>query len=101
MECSRNGVVTTYIGESGRKLSERLNEHFRKIKNDDYNNKLLNLTQVQKHMYRDHKAESIGDWTVDVLSISNNIQDRKVMEALEIKHHKPTLNADNGLSIII
>jgi hypothetical protein len=40
-------------------------------------------------------------WKIEILNREKITQRRKVIEALEIKKHKPTLNMDKGISIIV
>jgi hypothetical protein len=100
--CNSDDSVATYIGETGRRLRDRLKEHNRTIKSQkEYDSKILSSSQVQKHMFNQHGGIINGDWKVEILGITNNIQERKVKEAVEIAKHRPTLNRDNGLVLII
>src|SRR5258708_38549164 len=53
--CESNNIISTYIGETGRTLQTRLNEHFRRIKDQvEFDNKNGNMSQIQKHMFLFH-----------------------------------------------
>lgn len=105
--CEEKNKVSTYIGETGRKLKERIKEHFHLIKNEeDFNNKIFSATQIQRHIYAEHRdaitvVNNEANWKVEILKRSIETQNRKVMEAIEIAHNKPTLNKDSGLKLII
>lgn len=100
--CESNNITSTYIGETGRLLSIRINEHLKPIKSiAEFNDKIINFTQVQKHAFTTHGPMKVEDWEVSVLKGADNIQERKIMEAVEIRSLKPTLNCDNGISLII
>ena len=77
-DCSEN-----YIGETARRISERVKDHTGK--------------DVHSHLFK-HEVES-GHKVLDVINYSNigkrygnNIKKRKIAEALLIKEIKPTLN---------
>ena len=103
MICDENNITSTYIGETGRMLQTRLNEHFRRIRDkEEFDSKISNMSQIQKHMFLFHPTINSNDhWKIEILNTEKNIQDRKVVEALEIKKHVPTLNADKGISLVI
>ncbi len=101
--CESRNVVSTYIGETGRELQIRMNEHFKCVKDqEDYDKHERNLSQVCRHMYNKHKGVTPNNnWKVEILKTSNRVQIRKILEALEIQSHRPTLNVDGGLSVIV
>jgi hypothetical protein len=100
--CEAKDVVSNYIGETGRLLRTRLDEHFRMIRDRvEFDSKMGNLSQIQKHMFLAHpEISSVDNWEIEILGKEKNTQHRKVIEALEIQKHKPTLNIDKGVSVI-
>ncbi len=94
-------VISTYVGETGRQLNTRIKEHKLAIANQDsYNNKIFSTTQLQKHMFNHHFGTT-PDWNIEILGKERSTQNRKIKEAIEIINHKPTLNNNSGVTLII
>ena len=72
----------TYIGEAGRRLEERAEDHGGRDKN----------SHVLKHaLSRNHKKVTIGNF--DIIGKNFKKEDhRKISEAFYIKKFKPTIN---------
>ena len=86
-----DGEVATYIGETGRSVGVRVAEHLKPIKDGGDLHDISNLfSQVQKHSFNVHGSTTLDDWNVEVLRRANNIQDRKVLESMDIQELKPT-----------
>ena len=67
-KCENDNLTRNYIGETRRKLSIRLNEHFALFKNR------LKLTEVGKHSVDTHGAINRKEWRVEILA-KNVFQD--------------------------
>ena len=82
-----------YIGETARPINIRINEHISSVQKSD-----------GKSAISDHIAQH-PDHTIDWKNIKiinkhqDNYKTRKLIEAINIKKHKPTLNRDQGLFI--
>lgn len=87
IECS--GCGETYIGESGRPLKLRLDEHRRALENPaSYPNEAFS-----KHRTLRHTVERPPSLSVKILHRHlMNVLERKVMEAMEIKRRRPEIN---------
>ena len=84
---------TCYLGETGRKLSKRLNEHFTNFANQSY------LTEVSRHDKMQHQQISRDHWRVTVVSSNlRNTLKRKLIESMAINTQKPILNKNAGLT---
>ena len=98
--CLQSNRIETYIGETGRCIETRVKEHLRRIKDEDhYTKKRDNLTQVQIHDFLVHRNID-PKWKVLIIKKATKCQERKILEAIMIKKHKPTLNIDQGLSLV-
>jgi Reverse transcriptase (RNA-dependent DNA polymerase)/GIY-YIG catalytic domain len=78
-----------YIGETGRRLSVRINEHKR-----DCKNKKTDKSSVAEHQVKyDHEIE----WEeVRVLGLEKNKVKRKLKEAIQIAKYRPKMNENEG-----
>ena len=86
-----------YIGETGRDLKERVQEHLRKVEVGKIYDE--NCSAIAQHSMLSQPDPK--EWTFKVLvSNLNNAQNRKVVEALAISRFKPTLNRDKGVHTI-
>jgi hypothetical protein len=94
------GIKTTYVGETGRALSARVKEHCTKLfktKSNEANASALGLHSVCVHDVHSR----VEDWEFVVHQFSDRTQERKTLEAFEIRKHKPSLNRDKGVHLII
>ena len=84
-----SGCGETYIGESGRPLKLRLDEHRRALENPaSYPNEAFS-----KHRTLRHTVERPPSLSVKILHRHlMNVLERKVMEAMEIKRRRPEIN---------
>ena len=85
-ECGR-----VYVGETRRRLKQRITEHKQAVKNADSNNRLAVYVARTEHEIRRDEAEIVhreGQW-----------MKRKIKESLTIKAHDNNLNLDAGVSI--
>ena len=88
--------------ETGRLLHARLREHFGEMIVLDVDSKLTsNFFQAKLHANYVHKKNSPQYWKVEILSNNLESQKRKILEAEAIKSHKPNLNLNKGISLII
>ena len=80
----------------------RLKEHLARFKNeDDFQKKENSASMFQIHAYKHHNGLDLEDVKVEILKSEKRTQHRKVREAMEIKEHRPTLNSNKGVSLII
>ena len=97
-DLQRSGVVykipcancpASYIGQTGRRLHQRLDEHKRAVRQADFNTSAL----AEHAWHHEHPV----DWTkVEVLSNPRDCTTRLVEEALAIRSTTHTLNRDTG-----
>ena len=81
--CPENGCPDNYIGETARRISERVLDHTGK--------------DINSHLYKHsieigHQTLEISDYRIIGNGYKNNGNKRKIAEALLIKELKPTLN---------
>ena len=101
LRCKDMKKCSIYIGETSRKLNERIKEHLAVIKNhEDFLSKENRASALQIHGYKEHKELSLKDIQVEILHIERNSQRRKIREAMCIKEMKPTLNFNRGFELI-
>ena len=90
---------TSYVGETGRSLSERMKEHFRPIKD---NVDLCNCSAIGEHSYVIHGSQpNRVDWDVNVLDVEMSTQYRKLREAYWIARCNARLNRGMGVKCIL
>ncbi|MCG8430888.1 MAG: GIY-YIG nuclease family protein [Candidatus Omnitrophica bacterium] len=83
----------SYVGETGRPLDVRIKEHLASVKKCDQRSAL------SQHLLGHSNHKILWD-NVQKLSINNNDMDkRKLLEAVYIKRIRPELNRDNGMFI--
>jgi hypothetical protein len=100
-KCQSQNKVATYIGETSRKLSIRIKEHLQLIKDDaDFKKKEGRITMVQEHAFKEHGRLCENDIKIEILNVEQRTQARKILEAIQIQEHKPTMNNNNGLDLI-
>ena len=92
-ECPENDCLENYVGETERRLQERVDEHGGKD----------NKSHVLKYTYESgHKGVSINDFKALIKGFKNHKMKRKISEALFIKKIQPTLNKqENSVSLIL
>ena len=81
--CSENGFNATYIGESRRRLAERIIDH------NGRDNKL----HIIKHsIQQNHPIITNDQFEIINIGFRSNFKKRKIAEALAIRHKKANLN---------
>ena len=82
-------MANNYIGETGRPLHARINEHMRSLINPS--KKSYSDAPLARHRVSEHhnKVPSIK---VEILAIAGSTIKRKVMEAMWIQREHPQLN---------
>lgn len=83
VECPEESCSDGYIGESDRRVTERVKDH--------------NGTGKSSHMLwhsieKNHTEVTVNDFKMIGRNYRNNIRKQKVMEALLIKQFHPTMN---------
>ena len=82
----------TYIGETARRLEERVEEHAKK----DKNSHLLRHARLKRH-----RPVSMDDFSI-LSKNFKNYYSRKISEAIAIKKNKPSLNKqDMSVPIVL
>ena len=82
-ECPEEQCDKNYIGETGRRISERIIDHAGRDSN----------SYVYKHCIETgHRSPDINDFKIIGSNVCKNVLKRKIAEALLIKQLKPTLN---------
>ena len=96
-DCAKSGVVyqiecrtchAIYIGETGRSLSVRINEHLASKRRQSL------ITPLGKHRKEDHGGNDF-DIRCTILALESEISARKALEALWIFARAPRLNSRN------
>ncbi|EYC07846.1 hypothetical protein Y032_0068g165 [Ancylostoma ceylanicum] len=96
-DCAKSGVVyqiecqtchATYIGETGRPLSVRINEHLASKRRQSL------ISPLGKHRKEDHDGVDF-DIKCTILALESDISARKALEALWILARTPGLNSRN------
>ena len=87
-ECPDEQCNENYIGETGRRISERIIDHAGR---DSKSN-------IYKHCIETgHRSPDINDFKIIGTNFRKNVSKRKIAEALLIKQLKPTLNKQEKL----
>jgi hypothetical protein len=98
--CKSEGTTTRYIGETGRALGIRIKEHCQSIPPEKLNAE--SNSALGYHCCTTHGSQpSKEKWELKVLHTSNRSQDRKTLEAMEIRRVCPELNRDKGVNVIL
>ena len=84
LTCPTNDCNATYIGETGRRISERIKEH---SGNSGHTSHMSQHSDKYKH-----QPVSMNDCTILTKINSGSIKFRKITEALMIKKFKPNIN---------
>ena len=78
----------TYIGESGRQLMTRINEHKKSVSSGTYSSALSEHSKKTGHAI---------DWnSVKIIDREGADFKRKIKESISIRRHHPKLNRDGG-----
>ena len=86
LDCSCGG---SYIGETKKRISTRVNEHQRDVFNGNWA-----ATGLSEHS-RDCHGQF--NWSNDIaIAVESQYRRRKIREVLEIRRQAPTLNRDQG-----
>ena len=105
-ECDRTDTVYLmkcslcdehYVGETSRKLRERTAEHHFQARNRK------SETAWGEHMKQVHPSATIGKapiFNVELIATSRNDVTRKFREAVEIRDRQPTINRNQGWSLM-
>jgi hypothetical protein len=99
LQCKKNGTCTSYIGETGRNIEDRMKEHCRRVNIaviGDGTGSALGEHQLTAH----GTQPSRSNWDVEILDRCKKPQHRKELEARRIYLSQPVLNRDTGVHII-
>ena len=89
LTCPNHDCSDTYIGETGRRIAERIKEH----------GTADNKSHMAQHAERKHhKPVTMADMKILARLKGNNLMARKMQESILIRHFKPTINVQ-GASI--
>ena len=89
--CPKIGCNDHYLGETGRRISERVLDHAGRDQN----------SHLFKHSIESgHPVLDMNNYKIIGKGYKNNVRKRKIAEALLIKEMKPTLNKqDNSVEL--
>ena len=88
VKCPSNTCSETYLGETARRLNERIMEHAGKD----------NKSHMLKHALQSgHPSVSPNDFRILQKGYNNNKVKRKISEALLIRKYRPSLNIHENL----
>ena len=89
--CLEIGCNDHYLGETGRRISERILDH---------DGRDPNLHLFKHSVKSAHPVSDMNSYKIIEKGYRNNVRKRKVAEALLIKQMKPTLNKkDNSVEL--
>ena len=88
VDCPDELCPENYLGETARRLNERVLEHAGKDKKSH---------MLRHTLQSGHPPVSLNDFKVLVKGFKNNRTKRKISEALLIKQYRPTLNTQENL----
>ena len=99
--CNQKGVVyqidcscsQSYIGETGRPINIRIDEHRASTKKGDLK------SAISQHIHQNPEHSIMWDNIKIINKNKHNAIQRKLYEAITIKRIKPELNRDQGLDI--
>jgi DNA polymerase III alpha subunit (gram-positive type) len=98
VKCLKEKKNAFYIGETGRKLQDRIKEHMKQVKEVVDPTK---ISAIALHAMRVHNSQpSRVDWDFKILDVAQSTLCRKILEAHFIKKIKPNLNREDSVSII-
>ena len=87
-KCPKIGCNDHYLGETGRRISERELDHAGRDQN----------LHLFKHFIESgHPVLDMNNYKIIEKGYKNNVRKRKIAEALLIKEMKPTLNKQDNL----
>ena len=92
LTCDIQGCSNTYIGETGRPLYERYNEHWRAANNPTC--KSYENLSIAKHYTEQHQNIS-PNFRIDIIEKASSTKNRKIKEARHILTNKPEINDKN------
>ena len=81
-QCPENNCNASYIGETARRITERIKDHYYRDKN----------SHIHKHVRESGHIEPNENSFTILQNGFNNYKHRKLAEALQIRNHKPNLN---------
>ena len=88
IKCPEESCTVDYVGVSGRRLIERVK----------YRNGINQSSHMLRHsIEKNHAEATVNDFKVIGRNYGNNVQKRKVTEALLVKQIRPTLNVQEPL----
>jgi predicted GIY-YIG superfamily endonuclease len=104
--CAKKGAIyrldcdcgSFYIGETGRPLADRINEHSRaaeKPKTSSYKN-----TVWAKHSLESHNGDSLNI-SMKILGIERDTWKRRILEGIYIKTYNPDLNTKEEITDLV
>lgn len=92
-ECKSKDHKVDYVGETCRRLKDRIGEHFSKIKNRS------RLTEIGKHDIDFHDGFDKKRWSLWVLDLENDDFCRKAKESFFLFKLKPSPNINKRIFI--
>lgn len=94
MFCAACDEDEDYIGETGREVSGRVDEHRLQAGSGTAD------TPWGKHWKSRHKGEQVRMRKMTILAREGDIINRKIREAIEIRDKKPTINISTGYRLL-
>ena len=92
LTCDIQGCSNTYIGETGRPLYERYDEHWRAANNPTC--KSYENLSIAKH-YTEHHQNTTPNFHLNIVERASSTKNRKIKEARHILKNKPEINDKN------
>ena len=91
VKCPEKTCSENYLGETARRINERVLEHAGKDKNSH---------MLQHTLQSGHPSVSLNEFKILEKGFNSNRVKRKISEALLIKQYRPTLNTqENSISL--
>ena len=86
-ECPTPNCIDNYIGETGRRINERVIDHSGRDKKSH---------MLKHHFNMNHDNVDLDSFKILNMGYNNNIYKRRVSEALYVKQYRPTLNVQEN-----